>query len=298
MPNQRDIISEIEKYSSDHSPLDFVRRKYLNELNDFVNVGKEEKDKRDTIIYASSYLSDNVQSSPSISIIKEDIRLLMAVMQGLKKKNLDILLHSPGGTLEATEQIVNYLRGRYKNIRVIVPMSAMSAATMLACAADEIIITKHGSLGPIDPQYNGISVKTIISEFELAEKNVIANPNAAALWLERIRHYPSYIECQGVLNASQNRVSEWLTKYMQLPAKTAENISKWLANADEHGLHGRPICFEELKSHGLKVSLLEDNQEFQEKVLPVFHAMMATFDNAPCVKIVENQNGIGRYLKQ
>ena len=56
-------------------------------------------------------------------------------MNGLRNDKLDLIIHSPGGSVEAAEQIVNYLRAKYAHIRAIIPHSAMSAATMIACAA-------------------------------------------------------------------------------------------------------------------------------------------------------------------
>jgi ClpP class serine protease len=61
----------------------------------------------------------------------------MAALHGAKNSNLDIIIHSPGGSLEAAEQIVNYLRAKQGHIRAIIPQNAMSAATMIACACKE-----------------------------------------------------------------------------------------------------------------------------------------------------------------
>lgn len=87
-----------------------------------------------------------------MSIGAEDIQALMEVTQGAQSRDLDLILHSPGGSPEAAEAIVSYLRSRFSHIRVIVPNFAMSAATMIACAADEIVLGKHSFLGPTDPQ--------------------------------------------------------------------------------------------------------------------------------------------------
>ena len=67
-------------------------------------------------------------------------------------KGLDLVLHTTGGSPAAAEAIVNYLRAKFGNdIRVIVPQLAMSAGTMIACSAKQIIMGKQSSLGPIDP---------------------------------------------------------------------------------------------------------------------------------------------------
>lgn len=87
-----------------------------------------------------------------ISIADEDIQGLMEVIHGLKGDSLDLILHSPGGSAEATEAFVSYLRMKFKDLRVIIPYAAMSAATMLSCAANSIVMGKQSFIGPIDPQ--------------------------------------------------------------------------------------------------------------------------------------------------
>ena len=90
---------------------------------------------------------------------------------------LDLILHSPGGSIGAAEAIVLYLRSRFKHIRVIVPNLAMSAAAMISCAADKIVLGKHSFLGPTDPQIpirtvNGLEfvpAQAILDEFERAK---------------------------------------------------------------------------------------------------------------------------------
>lgn len=77
-------------------------------------------------------------SSHATAIGGEDIQALMEVAHGLAGSGLDLILHSPGGSLETTEAVVSYLRSQFSHIRVIVPQLAMSAATMIACAANEI----------------------------------------------------------------------------------------------------------------------------------------------------------------
>ena len=58
---------------------------------------------------------------------------------------------------------------------------AMSAGTMIACSAKKIIMGKASSLGPIDPQFNGIPAYNIISEFEEAKKDLSTNPKMQLL---------------------------------------------------------------------------------------------------------------------
>lgn len=56
----------------------------------------------------------------------------MEAVYGLRNEKLDLIVHSGGGSAEATDAIVSYLRQKFKHIRIIIPQAAMSAGTMLA----------------------------------------------------------------------------------------------------------------------------------------------------------------------
>jgi ATP-dependent protease ClpP protease subunit len=118
------------------SPIDIKRREYLAKLHQATG--------RNIILYA--------MKPPLGAIWVDDLQGFMAAQHELKGDQLDLIVHSTGGSSEAAEQIVSYLRQKYKHIRVIVPLYAMSAATMIACAADEILMGRQSALGPIDPQ--------------------------------------------------------------------------------------------------------------------------------------------------
>ena len=107
---------------------DNIRRKYL--------LKHHQHTENSVILYASGWLQKNNAPPEAITINDEDIQALMEVTNGIGGGCLDLILHSPGGSPEAAEAIVSYLRSRFKTIRVIVPQLAMSAATMVACAAD------------------------------------------------------------------------------------------------------------------------------------------------------------------
>ena len=107
--------------------------------------------------------------------------------------------------------------------------------------------------------------------------------------------------CLTTLKLSQEKVEEWLNTYMfsDVPKnkKLGKKIAKWLGNAKLHKTHGRPITIKSARDIGLNVKALEDDQKLQEKVLSAFHATMVTFGVTNCVKMVENHNGKGLFLK-
>lgn len=302
MPTKSEIQKEI--LESKGGAQDAIRRKYLHQLHEYT--------KRDIIVYASAFTSKKFPNIPPplISITNEDIQSFMSALHGLKGKDLDLILHSPGGSAEAADQIVQYLRSKYSHIRAIVPQNAMSAATMIACACDEIVMGKHSALGPIDPQVTlpapqgqfTAAAQAILDEFEQAKLEIAQRQPSIPLWVEKIKSYPPGLlqTCKNTIEMSKRKVSEWLSAYMfkNDPDKDnkASQISGWLANANEHKTHGRPLMFKILQDKGLTISLLEDDQNLQEKVLSVFHAISVTFEVTNCMKFVENHDGKGSFL--
>ena len=98
----------------------------------------------------------------------------MSVVESLdKNKGLDLIIHTPGGSLDATESIIDYLHASFgEDIRAVIPQLAMSCGTMLACSCKEILMANHSSLGPVDPQIIDIAAKNVKKEFDQAKKEI------------------------------------------------------------------------------------------------------------------------------
>lgn len=309
MPTWGEILKELKETLERERkpPFDMVRRKYLKKLFDYTG--------RNIILYATKWTQPGEIPSEMISITDEDIQGFMEVIYGLSGNNLDLIIHSPGGSAEATEALVKYLRSKFTHIRAIIPYGAMSAATMLACAADEIIMGKHSFIGPIDPQVivytrlgkRAIPAQAIIEQFERA-KEECKNPENLGVWLPIVEQYgPALIvECENAIELSKNLVLEWLTQYM-FKNDNGKEIAKTIAETlTDHSLfksHGRHIDREQAKKIGLnkkiglKIKDLEDDDTLQDLVLSVFHATTHTFDGTGAVKIIENHMGKA-FIKQ
>lgn len=300
MPNKNEVLEEI-RLLKQHSQ-DQIRRKYLKDLSNYT--------KRDVIIYGTAFSSHKLSGIPSplISITQEDIQGFMSSMHNMKGKELDLILHSPGGSLDTAEQLVEYLRVKYQHIRAIIPQNAMSAATMIACAADEIIMGNHSAIGPIDPQItfptqNGhftAAAQAVLDEFNQAREEIVKNPKTAPLWTGKLLSYPhGFLKlCENTIDLSKEKVEKWLATYMFKNANgaLAKEIATWLGDAHIHKTHGRPITKQIAKEKGLLITDLESDQKLQDLVLSVYHATMATFELTNCVKIVENHLGKGWYV--
>jgi len=300
MPTRHEIEQEIR--TKKQTAQDAVRRDYISVLANQTG--------RDTIVYASAFTTPKGFNIPNIylSISTDDVQSFMSALNGLKGKELDLIIHSPGGSMEATEQIVS--RSKYNHIRAIVPLNAMSAATMLACACDEILMGKHSAIGPIDPQVTfptrsgtfTAPAQAILDEFKQAKEEVAADPKTAPLWVTKIQEYPHGLlsMCQTTLDLAKEKVGDWLDSYMFKDCddenKKGKKIAVWLGTASNHKTHGRPINIETARDRGLKVSYIEADQKLQDLILSCFHATMVTFQVSPCVKLVENHLGKGTYM--
>jgi ClpP class serine protease len=84
--------------------------------------------------------------------IDDSERVLRAIRAAQKDVPLDIILHTPGGLALAATQIAMALKAHPAKKTVIVPHYAMSGGTLIAFAADKIIMDPHAALGPVDPQ--------------------------------------------------------------------------------------------------------------------------------------------------
>ena len=209
-----------------------------------------------------------------------------------------MILHTPGGSPAAAEAIVSYLRQKFNNdIRVIVPQLAMSAGTMIACSGKLIVMGKQSSLGPIDPQFNGIPAYNIMMEFEEAKKDLQANPQNVHYWAIKLQQYPAAFMKTAIdaINLSSELVKEWLGTCMfdknnEVDKKTIESIVSHLNEHDSSKTHGRHFDINFCKDIGLKIEELENDELLQDKVLSLHHAYMITCDATPAVKLIENQN--------
>ena len=278
--------------------MDTVRNKYFKELYDYT--------KRNTIIYASRWTSGD-QPANLVSITDEDLQAFMEALHGLKGKELDLILHTGGGSAEATDAIVTYLRQKFDHIRIFIPQAAMSAGTMFACAANEIVMGKHSFIGPIDPQIilntqigaQVVPAAAILAQFKKAQEECASNPKNLNSWIPMLAQYgPALlVQCQNQIIFGKELVRDWLMSYMFKgePPDKPNAIAEYLSNHENFKTHGKHINMMRAKEIGLKIVDLETDQILQEKILSVFHATMHALGTS-AVKLISNHNG-NAYVK-
>lgn len=300
MPTWDNVLQEINdetRLQQKNNPLDIIRRKYLNNLADLTG--------RNTICYYSAWLTKSFpETSQTLSINDEDTNGFMQAISSFSKesrqKGLDLVLHTPGGSVSATHSIMDYLLDMYNNdIRVFVPQLAMSGGTVMACCSKEIYMGNQSRLGPIDPQIytdgEFTPSKAILHEFHQIKEEVNNNPGSLHVYqfiLNKIK--PGFLnQCQKSIEQSERYTKEKLVKVMGLEEKVAKDATKKLSDFDNHGSHDKHISMDIAKEYGLKIAKLEENQDLQDLILTVHHCYMHTFNITNTIKAIENNMGKG-----
>src|SRR5712675_2000048 len=150
---------------------------------------------------------------------------------------LDLVLHTPGGLVLAALQIAKAVREHTGKVTVFVPHYAMSGGTLIALAADEIVMCEHSVLGPIDPQLGESPAASLIKV--IAEKPMAKIDDRTLVLADVGRKAIAQVK---------EAATELLTR--RLPAEQAGTLAEklstgtwthdypiWAATAKEFGLH-------------------------------------------------------------
>ncbi len=258
------------------------------------------------IFYASSFLQ---KSNIDTSITREDINGFMnALYEAQTGSGLTLILHTPGGDPNAVESIVEYLHSKFPYIEVIVPYLAMSGGAMISLASNLLVLGRQSQLGPIDPQFSIAnkthSARAIQEGFNQAKKDIEGNTKLAHLWAPILQNMgPSLVvEANKALSYSKELIRNWLNKRMFSAEGNEEsfrivdriaayfNAERTEDDAEIH-VHGQRIGIQKLKYLGVKVEVLEDNQDLQTAVLTAYHLMTLIFETTPSVKFIVSNKG-------
>jgi hypothetical protein len=198
--------------------------------------------------------------------------------------DIDLLIQSGGGDIDVAEKLVYMLRSRANNFRVIVAERAKSAATMMALASDEILMSSTSELGPIDPQIT----------FQNAQGNLVSRPARSFLdGLEEIKrkvtdegginpaYYPLISQldpatldfCNKALQRAEGFAKKWLSKYMLKDDQDqAAKIAARLIDVQTYSSHGMVIDWQEAKNLGLNVTYLDTDDAIWQKLWRLYLA--------------------------
>lgn len=242
-----------------------------------------EKTGRTLFVYSATF-----KPIEDASLSMDDYYVVYDILRGSKVSEIDIYLETPGGRGEAAEEIVKFLRTKFSVVNFIISGEAKSAGTIMALSGDDILMTKTGSLGPIDAQ---IPIgRTVVSaddymewvktkSKEAEEKGVLNNVDA--IMVAQIN--PG--ELTGVnnaLNYAKDLVKEWLPLYKfkdwettetrkievtpEMKANAAERVVNALVNHTKWRTHGKSLKIKDMKNIGLRITELDSKAEIAEIV--------------------------------
>ena len=171
--------------------------------------------------------------------INDSEEVLRAIQMTDDDVPLDLVLHTPGGLVLAALQIAKAVREHKGKVTVFVPHYAMSGGTLIALAADEIVMCEHSALGPIDPQLGDSPAASLI---KVIEEKPVAKIDDHTLVLADVG--------RKAITQVKQAASELLTR--RLSAEQASVLAEKLATGT--WTHDYPIWASTGKSLGLSIS--------------------------------------------
>ncbi|MEW5744887.1 MAG: hypothetical protein AB1805_05535 [Nitrospirota bacterium] len=276
--------------------------------------------KQDTIDITKTIVAE--RGIPALILDLKEIRqtelnLIHETLYGKSFDELDVILQTPGGDIDAAFLLVKTLRRRAKKVNILVPRFAKSAGTLICLGADTILLTDLSELGPLDTQiYEAVdggaagyvSALNGFKALEQVQQHTIETLDIATkLILSRSRmkvsdaiHLATEFSGQtsGTLYSMLNpaKIGEYaraleigehygiliLTRYMGWPKDRAELTVKKLVK--QYPSHGFVIDLEELRLLGLPAQ--EVDASMQDSILPLRKSLLVK-DTASLIELVE-----------
>ena len=209
------------------------------------------------------------------SVAREDTLGIIEILHNIPPNtNLDFLLHTGGGDVDAAEKLMHMVRSTVgsNQLRVIVPDFAKSAGTLMALAADYIVMSDSSELGPVDPQivlgdgrgnYILHSVMNYLDAFESYSQQLRDNPNDAVARLMLAKLDPATEKAFRAVKDRAQRLAEshlhhWMFREKQ---GTYTKIASDLMDTKRWLTHGQMIGYQAAQELGLRVQYLKPTCE-------------------------------------
>jgi len=209
--------------------------------------------------------------------INDSEEVLRAIHMTAPDVPVDLVLHTPGGLVLASVQIAEAIRHRPGKVTVFVPHYAMSGGTLIALAADEIVMSPHAALGPVDPQLGSYPAASIIKVVE--EKKIKHIDDETLILADQSRKALAQVR-QTVLGLLSDNCS---------PDK-AEELATMLSEG--RWTHDHPIFYKDAKEYGLPVS-----DQIPEEFLRLMMLYPQPVRRQPTVEYLPGPRGTERHTK-
>jgi ClpP class serine protease len=179
---------------------------------------------------------------------------------------LDLILHTPGGLVLASEQIAHALCRHPARVTIFVPHYAMSGGTLLALAADEIVMDENAVLGPVDPQLGEYPAASLLKVVEHKDVNEVDDKTLILADVAR-----------KAIAQVKSRAQSILSEHMD--AERAEALAQVLTEG--RWTHDYPITVGEAQELGLRV-----NTEMPEAVYKLMTLYRQRGQRRPSVQYI------------
>jgi ClpP class serine protease len=171
--------------------------------------------------------------------IEDSEAVLRAIRLTPPEQPIDLILHTPGGLVLAAEQISKALVEHKGKVTVFVPHYAMSGGTMIALAADEIVMDVNAVLGPVDPQIGGMPAGSIVNVLAMKHRDSISDET---------------IILADMAQKARVQVANFITQLLlkRMPEKQAVQVATILSEG--RWTHDFPLIVPALRELGLPVT--------------------------------------------
>ncbi|MCX7829031.1 MAG: ATP-dependent Clp protease proteolytic subunit [Thermanaerothrix sp.] len=187
---------------------------------------------------------------------------------------IDLVVHTPGGLLLAAEQIAEALRKHRAKVTVFVPHYAMSGGTLIALAADEIVMDRHAVLGPVDPQLGQWPAASIL---KAVEQKPVSDVDDQTLIMADVAR-KAMVQTEAFVR--RLLISNGMEEGKALELAKALTDGRWT--------HDYPISIDEARELGLPVS-----DEMPEEVCALMRLYPQSGQGRPSVQYVPLPNEVG-----
>lgn len=271
---------------------------------------KQYNKKRGTfLVVYSGAVGKNI---PQVSLGMDDYFTLFDILKNVKSDKLDFYIETPGGSGEAAEEIVRFVRKKFKEVSFVISGEAKSAGTIMVLSGDKILMTESGSLGPIDAQVKiGRCHQSAYDYIDWVQKR-----RSSAVKTGKLNPFDATMvaqispgELEGVNNAlhfAKDLVIEWLPKYMfknwdkvggkstavtqKMKEKKAKDIVEELINHKKWRSHGRSLKINDLENIGLQIEKIDEDKELCDIVYKLHAVIRMLYATTNAFKIFATQD--------